>query len=393
MDKKSHFVLGILTSVLVYRYRREIRIRLYHILKCLNLKQYIPFYSKKLFDYKLEKSAKFNSQNVSCVVFDGVVGLVGNTPMIRLNSLSSQSGCTILAKLEYSNPGGSSKDRFALHFLENLAQEFDTIVEGTSGSTGISLSLFASLKGINSQIVVPSDICPEKQNLLRLFGADLQVVKPASISDPEMYVNVAKRMSLQENPSHKIAYADQFENPLNFQVHYEKTGPEIWYQTEGCIDAFVSGAGTGGTIAGVSKYLKEKDASILIIAADPQGSGIKNKVKYNVMYSSSEAEGTRCRNQVDSIIEGIGLNRNTKNLEKALIDDAYTVTDEEAIEMAKYLLKNEGLWVGSSTAVNCAAVMKLAKDLGPGHVIVTMLCDQGHRHLGKFWKLNKEQHE
>ncbi|KAI9687298.1 MAG: hypothetical protein M1822_002341 [Bathelium mastoideum] len=266
---------------------------------------------------------------------------------------------------------------------------------------------------------MPDDQAHEKSALLLHLGAAVDRVRPASIADPAHFVNRARtlaythttRSSSSSNNNDELAdsqpqqssrgfFADQFETEANWRAHYESTGPEIWAQTGGGqLDAFVAGAGTGGTIAGVARFLKEsqragEDASdgkgrreVRVVLADPQGSGLLNRVKYGVMFDAKEKEGTRRRHQVDTIVEGIGLNRVTANFEagRALVDDAVRVTDEQAVAMARWLVEKDGIFAGSSSAVNCVAATKVAQELGPGHRIVTILCDSGTRHLSKFW--------
>lgn len=318
--------------------------------------------------------------------------LIGNTPMVEISSLSELTGCRILGKLEMANPGGSAKDRVARAIVENAEREGhlrpghpDCVFEGTSGSTGISLALVCQARGYQAHIVVPDDTSEEKVNLLHQLGAQVHLTRPAGIADSNHYVNVARKLASEHE--HGI-FADQFETTVNWQAHAKTTGPEIWRQTGHHIDAFVTGAGTGGTITGVASYLKSRTDKIQIILADPPGSGLFNKVRYGVMFNTKEKEGTRRRHQVDTIIEGIGSTRITRNLDHGLplIDDAFAVSDAEALAMAHYLVQKEGLFVGSSSGVNCVGALRTAQKLGPGHVIVTILCDSGVRHLSKFWK-------
>ncbi|KAG0243456.1 hypothetical protein BGX31_010649 [Mortierella sp. GBA43] len=322
--------------------------------------------------------------------------------MVRIKSLSEATGCEILAKAEFLNPGGSTKDRVALSMINTAERDHiltpgngSTIFEGTVGSTGISLAMIARARGYNAWIVMPDDVALEKSQLLEKLGAHVEKVRPVSIVDKNQFVNLAKRRAQEfgkddkkGESSGKIGFfADQFENLANFEAHYTTTGPEIYKQTQGRIDAVVMGAGTGGTLAGVAKYLKALLPNIRTYLADPQGSGLFNKVKYNVMYSSTEKEGKRKRHQVDTVVEGVGINRLTRNfaMSEGFIDDAIRVTDQEAIDMARYLVHKEGLFIGSSSAVNCVAAVRIARELGPGHTIVTLLCDSGQRHLTKFW--------
>ncbi|KAI8917439.1 tryptophan synthase beta subunit-like PLP-dependent enzyme [Entophlyctis helioformis] len=337
------------------------------------------------------------------VTVDGVVGLIGNTPLIRIESLSAASGCNILAKAEFLNVGGSTKDRIALGIIQDAEDRGliaphtgCTIFEGTVGSTGISLAVIARAKGYNCHIVMPDDQAKEKYDILEALGATVERVRPVSIVDKGHFVNVARRRADEMNAAADEAgsaargyFCDQFENLANYKTHLQTTGPEIYEQTKGCIDAIVLGAGTGGTLAGVAHYLKPRIPKLHVVLADPDGSGLYNKVKFNVMYASEQAEGKRKRHQVDTIVEGVGINRLTSNLALALesgsITDAVHVTDSQAVEMSRFLMREDGLFVGSSSAVNCVAAFQTAKKLGPGHTIVTMLCDSGTRHLTKFW--------
>lgn len=329
--------------------------------------------------------------------------LTGNTPLIRIASLSELTGCEILGKAEFLNPAGSPKDRVALQIIEDAEVRGDLepcvgswIFEGTMGSTGISLATLASARGYNCCIIVPDDVATEKLELLERLGATVAAVRPRGIVDPRHFVNEARMRAEtwtpdREHPKATALFADQFETQSNYNAHYFHTGPEIWEQTGGMIDAFVSGAGTGGTIAGVAAYLKENNPSVAIVVADPQGSGLYNRVRYGVMYSPTEAEGTRRRHQVDSVIEGIGMNRLTHNLELGLpfIDAAEHVTDDEAVRMSRWLAQHDGLFLGSSSATHCVAAVRTAAKLrrsAPSSrpVVVTVLADSGSRHLSKF---------
>lgn len=338
----------------------------------------------------------------------GIEGTIGNTPLILIKSLSALTGCTILAKAEFLNGAGMSpKDRVAMNMI-TAAEEAgllvpgrgDTIYEGTVGSTGISLATLARAKGYNCHICMPSDQSAEKSDLLHHLGATVERVTPAPIVSPDHFVNLARRRAAEHTASAKSAadsrgfFADQFESKNNYEAHMRTTGPEIYAQTGGQIDAFVSGAGTGGTLSGVTKYLKEEKhlTNLKAVLADPHGSGLYNKVRYGVMYASTEAEGTRRRSQVDSIVEGIGINRITANFDvaKYLIDDAVRVTDDQACKMARWLVEHDGIFVGSSSAVNCVAAVVTALGMKKGSVVVTVLCDPGMRHLSKFYKKVKD---
>lgn len=329
----------------------------------------------------------------------GVASLIGNTPLIKIESLSRLTGCQVYAKLELMNPAGSAKDRVALAIIrenERLGKlrphRGDVIYEGTSGSTGISFTMLANALGYTAHICLPSDTSPEKLQLLESLGAELEPVKPASIVNPDQYTNVAregaKRVNLDRGDPRNAIFADQFENDFNWRVHYNTTGPEIYMQVDKSLDFFITGSGTGGTIAGVSKYLKSKLKNLRVILADPQGSGLANRINYGVMYDSVEQEGKRRRHQVDTLVEGVGLNRLTWNFSQGekYIDDAIRVSDDQAVKMAKFLCVNDGLFWGLSAAVNCVAAVKTAMAHGPGKKIVVIACDSGDRHLLKFWK-------
>ncbi len=313
--------------------------------------------------------------------------LIGSTPMLLLESLSRETGCTILAKCEFMNPGGSGKDRVARAIVSRAVEKgANTVFEGTSGSTGISISLAAHGRGVRAHICMPNDQAAEKAAILRALGATVDQVPPVSIIDSNHYVNRAKRLAREAGEGGY--YGDQFENECNRAAHRGTTGPEIWAQCSGRVDAFVMGAGTGGTIAGVGDYLRSMNPRVKVILADVQGSSLYNRVVNGVMFAPEEKEGTKRRHQVDSIVEGIGLNRMTANFEAAVVDTAFRCTDQEVVDMSRRLLREEGVWVGSSSATNCAAARKAALEMGPGHTIVTVLCDSGQRHTSRFW--NKE---
>ncbi|KAI8364692.1 tryptophan synthase beta subunit-like PLP-dependent enzyme [Radiomyces spectabilis] len=328
-------------------------------------------------------------------IVEGVDGLIGNTPLMKIRSLSEATGCTILGKAEFLNPGGSAKDRVALNIIRSAEEAGilkphtgSTIFEGTVGSTGISIAMIARAKGYKAWIVMPDDQAKEKYQLLEKLGATVEKVRPVSIIDKKQFVNLARERAHTFGEGETKGYfADQFENQANFQIHYNTTGPELYRQSGGKIDALVLGAGTGGTLSGLACYLKPLIHNLKVFLADPSGSGLYNKIKFNVMYSPYEREGTRRRHQVDTVVEGIGINRLTRNFDvgRHLVDDAFRVTDEEAVKMARYLVREDGLFIGSSSAVNCVAAVRAAKQLGPGHVIVTLLNDSGQRHLTKFW--------
>ena len=303
----------------------------------------------------------------------GIESTIGNTPLFVIRSLSEATGCTILGKAEYLNgAGGSPKDRVALSIIrraESMGQltpySGDTIYEGTVGSTGISLATLCRARGYLAYICMPSDQATEKSDLLSKLGAMVERVSPAPIVDQAHYVNRARYLAEahttdSEKPGRGF-FADQFETTANWRAHYEGTGPEIFEQCGGYLDTFVAGAGTGGTITGVGLYLKSKLDGVKIVLADPIGSGLFNKVKHGVMFHSQEKEGTRRRQQVDSIVEGIGQTRSTSNFEAGqdILDDAVRVTDAQALAMARWLVKKDGLFVGSSSAVNCEPLMTI----------------------------------
>ncbi|KAI2625976.1 PALP-domain-containing protein [Hypomontagnella submonticulosa] len=335
-------------------------------------------------------------------ISNGIEGCIGRTPLIRIPSLCEATGRTILAKAEFLNGAGNSpKDRVALSMIEAAEKDGilkpgrgDTIYEGTVGSTGISIAALARAKGYRAHICMPDDQAREKSDLLHHLGATVERVPVQPIASPDHFVNLARRRAAEHTASSADSsvgfFADQFESPANYLAHQRTTGPEIYAQTDGHVDAFVAGAGTGGTISGVAKYLKEdaKLKNLKVVLADPQGSGLYNKIRHGVMYSHTEKEGTRRRQQVDTIVEGIGINRVTENLEagRDLIDTAVRVSDEQACKMARWLVEHDGIFCGSSSAVNCVAAVITALNLPPGSQVVTVLCDSGTRHLSKFWK-------
>lgn len=333
----------------------------------------------------------------------GIEGCIGHTPLVEIKSLSDATGRTILAKAEFLNgAGNSTKDRVALSIIEAAEADGllvpgrgDTIYEGTVGSTGISLAALARARGYRAHICMPDDQSMEKSDLLRALGATVERVPVAPITSPDHFVNLAARRAREHTEAadtdSRGFFADQFESPANFAAHMRTTGPEILAQTGGRVDAFVAGAGTGGTVAGVARFLKEEaklGARVRVVLADPQGSGLYNKVRYGVMYSPTEREGTRRRQQVDTIVEGVGINRTTRNFlaGRDCIDTAVRVTDDQACRMARWLVEHDGIFAGSSSAVNCVAAVVTAMTLPEGSQVVTILCDQGTRHLSKFYK-------
>ena len=306
----------------------------------------------------------------------GFVGTVGNTPLIRLNSFSEETECEILGKAEFLNPGGSVKDRAALYIIQDaeekgLLKPGGTVVEGTAGNTGIGLAHVCNAKGYKCLVVIPDTQSQEKIDALRTLGAEVRTVPAVPYKDPNNYVRLSGRLAAEmEN----AIWANQFDNLANRRSHYETTGPEIWQQTDGKVDAWVTSTGTGGTLAGVAMYLKEKKPTIKNILADPMGSALYSYIKTG----ENRSEGS-------SITEGIGNSRVTANMEGAPIDDAIRVDDHECVKIVYRLLKEEGLFVGGSTGINVAAAVALAKQLGPGHTIVTILCDSGGRYQSRLF--------
>ncbi|KAI5865890.1 PALP-domain-containing protein [Durotheca rogersii] len=333
---------------------------------------------------------------------DGIEGCIGRTPLVRIRSLSAATGRTILAKAELLNGAGNSpKDRVALATIDAaeaagqlVPGRGDTIYEGTVGSTGISLAALARARGYRAHICMPDDQAREKSDLLHHLGAAVERVPVAPFADPAHYVNLARRRAAEHAARHADGsvgfFADQFESPANHAAHRRATGPEILRQAGGRVDAFIAGAGTGGTLSGVARYLKEdaRLTAVRVVLADPHGSGLYHRVRHGVMYAPTEREGTRRRRQVDSIVEGVGVNRVTANFEagRDLVDDAVRVSDAQACRMARWLVEHDGIFAGSSTAVNCVAAVVTALSLPEGSVVVTILCDSGTRHLSKFWK-------
>jgi cysteine synthase A len=311
----------------------------------------------------------------------GFVDSIGNTPLIYLKRASELTGCTILGKAEFLNPGGSVKDRAALAIIEDaeaagLLRPGGVIVEGTAGNTGIGLALVANARGYRTVIVMPETQSQEKKDMLRLCGADLRLVKAVPYADPGNYVRYSGRLA-EELAAHEpngVIWANQFDNTANRTGHYRTTGPEIWEQTDGMVDGFTCAVGSGGTLAGVGLALKERNPNIRIALSDPMGSALYNWVANGAL----KAEG-------NSITEGIGQGRVTANLEGAPIDEAYRITDEEALPIVFDLLAHEGLCVGGSSGINIAGAIKMAKAMGPGHTIVTILCDGGTRYQSKLF--------
>ena len=307
---------------------------------------------------------------------DGFAGAVGNTPLIRLSKLSRETGCEILGKAEFLNPGGSVKDRAALYIISAAEKAGSlrpggTVVEGTAGNTGIGLAHICAARGYRCVIVIPDNQSEEKMELLRILGAEVRPVPPKPYVDPDNYQKIAGRLA-QSMPN--AIWANQFDNVVNRQAHYETTGPEIWRDTNGKVDAFVSAVGAGGTLAGTARFLKEKNPAVKIVLADPHGSALHSWATTGEL----KAEGT-------SITEGIGTTRITANFEGTPIDAAERIGDLEAVKRVYGLLREEGLFVGGSSGINVAAAVATARKLGPGHTIVTLLCDRGSLYFKRLF--------
>ena len=312
---------------------------------------------------------------------DGFCGTIGNTPLIELRRVSERTGCTILGKAEFMNPGGSVKDRAALFIVRDAEERGSlkpggVIVEGTAGNTGIGLALVGNARGYRTVIVIPETQSQEKKDMLRLCGAELREVPAVPYRDPNNYIHVAERLAkeLAAVEPNGVLYANQWDNLANREGHYRTTGPEIWRQTDGTVDGFICAIGTGGTLAGVGSYLKEKRKAVVIAVADPMGAAMYHYFKHGELKS----EGT-------SITEGIGQGRITRNLEGVGVDEAYQIPDEDALPVLFDLVKEEGLCLGGSSAINVAGAIRLARDMGPGHTIVTILADSGTRYLSKLF--------
>ena len=312
---------------------------------------------------------------------DGFSGSIGNTPLIKLKKASELTGCTILGKAEFLNPGGSVKDRAALYMIldaerQGTLQPGGVIVEGTAGNTGIGLALVANARGYRTVIVIPETQSQEKMDMLRLCGAELIAVPAKPYKDPENYVRQSERVAAEyavKEPNGAL-WANQWDNPANWQGHYQSTGPEIWAQTDGKVDGFICAMGTGGTLAGISTYLKKQNQDVKIGLADPMGAAMYSYYKTGELAS----EGS-------SITEGIGQGRITGNVAQAKVDLPFQIPDEEALPIVFDLLQDEGLCLGGSSGINVAGAIRLARELGPGHTIVTILCDGGQRYQSKLF--------
>jgi cysteine synthase A len=313
---------------------------------------------------------------------DGLIDAIGHTPLIKLRRASEETGCTILGKAEFMNPGGSVKDRAGKQMIleaeaRGELQPGGLVVEATAGNTGIGLALVAAARGYRTIIVIPETQSEEKKDALRLFGAELIQVPARPFSDPDNYQHVGRRLAeeLKKTEKHGVIFADQWNNLDNSKAHYVSTAPEIWNDTQGRIDGFICSVGSGGTLAGVSRYLKEKKNDIVIGVADPRGAAMYHYFK------DGEAKST----DGGSITEGIGLGRVTNIVKEMIVDKAYLIPDEEAIPLVFDLLDHEGLCVGGSSGINVAGAIRLAKELGPGHTIVTVLADYGTRYQSKLF--------
>ena len=310
-------------------------------------------------------------------ISDGFIGSVGNTPLIRLRRLSEETGCEILGKAEFLNPGGSVKDRAAKGIIADAERRGvlppgGTVVEGTAGNTGIGLAHVCKARGYRCVIVMPDNQSPEKYRLLEMLGAEVHKVPTVPYSNPNQYQKVAQRLAA--SLPHAI-WSNQFDNTANREAHAQTTGPEIWAQTNGRIDAFVSATGTGGTLAGVSEYLKSRRRSIRCVLADPPGSSLYEFVRTGTLKATGSG----------SITEGIGIGRVTANLKDAPIDDAVHIEDSDSVRFVYRLLHEEGLFLGSTSGINLAAAARVALEMGRGHTIVTVLCDGGAKYQSRLF--------
>ena len=308
---------------------------------------------------------------------NGIVGMVGRTPLVRLNKVSQETGCDILAKAEFCNGGGSVKDRAAYFLIKDAEEKGQlkpggTVVEGTAGNTGIGLAHMCLALGYKCVIYMPNNQSQEKIEMLKLLGADVRPIPVVPWTDPNNYNHQAKRYA---ESIENAVWTNQFDNTANKRAHLETTGPEIWQETGGRVNAVVFGTGTGGTLGGVGTYLKEKNHKVQVFLADPQGSVLYNYFKH----------GKLERSEGSSITEGIGQGRVTENLKGTPIDDAFLIKDTDAVEMVFRLLHEEGFFVGASSGLNVVAAVQAAKLMGPGHTIVTCLCDTGQRYYGKLF--------
>jgi cysteine synthase A len=313
---------------------------------------------------------------------DGSIDAIGHTPLIKLARASAATGCTILGKAEFMNPGGSVKDRAGRQMILEAEARGELrpgglVVEATAGNTGIGLALVANARGYRTLIVMPNTQSQEKKDMLRLCGAELVEVPALPYGNPDNYQHVGRRLAeeLKKSEKNGVIFADQWNNLDNRKAHYVSTGPEIWQETEGKVDGFICSVGTGGTLAGVTAYLREVKPDIVIGLADPRGAAMYNLFAHGEVKAS---EGS-------SITEGIGLGRVTPIIEALKVDRPYLIPDEEAVPLIFDLLEHEGLCVGGSSGINIAGAIRLAKDLGPGHTVVTVLCDSGTRYQSKLF--------
>jgi cysteine synthase A len=316
------------------------------------------------------------------IIKNDVIEAIGNTPLIKLVRASEATGCTILGKAEFMNPGQSVKDRAGKWMILEAEKRGELkpgglVVEATAGNTGIGLAVVASARGYRTLIVIPETQSQEKKDMLRLCGAELVEVPALPFSNPNNFQHVGRRLAdqLRKSEPNGVLFADQWNNLDNAKAHYDSTGPEIWEQTGGRLDGFICSVGTGGTLAGTSRYLKEKSNSVVTACADPHGFAMYELFKHGQAKSTPG----------DSITEGIGLGRVTPVIETAKVDDAFLVSDEEAVTVIYELLEHEGLCLGGSTGINVAGAILLAKQLGPGKTIVTILCDSGNRYQSKLF--------
>ncbi len=313
---------------------------------------------------------------MSSALYHGVSQFIGNTPLMRLQRLSDLTGCEILAKAEFMNPGGSVKDRAALGIIlaaeaSGQLQPGQTIIEGTAGNTGIGLTVVGQARGYRTVIIIPDTQSQEKVALLRALGAEVISVPAKPYRDPGNYNKIAQRMAEEKG----WFWANQFDNTANRDIHYASTGPEIWKQTNGHVTAFVSAVGTGGTLAGTSLYLKEKNPKVLSVCADPYGAAMWSWFKNHNLETDDG----------DSFAEGIGQGRVTKNLEGLEVDEAYRIDDQTAFTIMQQLRSEEGIFLGLSSGINIAGAVRLAKERGPGQTITTILCDSGHKYMSKLY--------
>lgn len=310
-------------------------------------------------------------------ITQGFAGTIGRTPLIRLGAFSAETGCEILGKAEFLNPGGSVKDRAARGILDDAERRGTlrrggTLVEGTAGNTGIGFAHLCNARGYRAVIVIPDNQSPEKYQALEALGAEVRRVKAVPYADPNHYQKVAARVAAEIDGA---VWGNQFDNTANARAHFETTGPEIWAQTEGRIDAFVAATGTGGTLSGVSQFLKSQNERVRIVLADPPGSSLYEYVRSGTLKATGSS----------SITEGIGIGRVTANVAEARIDSAEHVEDSETVRYVYRLLREEGLFLGSTSGLNVAAAVRVARSLGPGHTIVTVLCDGGARYASRLY--------